>query len=217
MMQNNKLLWFVLILLVIILSGCSLGTLTIKTGIVPILQEGSPLNAIKPIAILVSDFKDERLHKDHVGQLIHPVLGTEMYKLNVDKDIAKLVREAVQKEFERNGHKVLQSQDIRNADIEIGGSILEYWVESISHFAHVEVKGTVKAKIIVKNYRTGENFILKDYSGFYSFKAGSVSTFQNMADVLNEALLNLVKDFTRDPEFLMKLKVLESHGLSSNL
>jgi len=185
----------ILIILVITIQAC--GTAVIKMDQIPRLEGGSPLSSIEPVTFII---KAESRTGKYVGLGVAP--GGRHAEL--DRKVSDVVAEAIGMELKRNGHRVLESSDINKADLVIIGIVLRYWVEPPKSFLVPTHVGTAQTHITILKAKDSVEMLSKTYEGVYHrkeqfLKLPGVAYFK---DVLDNALLNMVKDFTTDPEFL---------------
>jgi hypothetical protein len=161
---------------------------------VPELQGSSPLSGIKPVMFTVNRFKDATAGEGIVGQA-----------LQMDRQVNDIVRQAIINELIRDGHQVSSPEYSSKANAVIDGTVRTYWVLCkqkiflLLRAAHV--LGHVKADITIRFLDSG-TVLTKSYDG-----ASDVETYKGLTKetgerALNEALLNMLKDFTMDPDFL---------------
>ena len=152
---------------------------------------------MKALRVYVGEFEDGRgLAPDFVGFLVN-------HKYNLDKPVSQVVRDSIQSEFQRNGHICLGTEQQNQADIVIEGSVYQYMFAFDA--GRREIAGHVGVKISVKAVSRPSDLFSKKYDGNYILRGGFMSG-HTAQQVLNEALLNMLKEFTTDQEFLGFLK-----------
>ena len=200
-MVSHKFLYVILIFIILFLEAC--GTATIKMETTPELKVGSPLSGIQPITFLIKSFRDE------VGEVVS-VSGVGVVK--IDKSANQLFSQAITAELRRNGHTVLLHENDGKADIIIDGVVKKYLIEfrhsswSTKAFSNAEVEMTLK-----KSADATEG-VSKLYKSSYECD-GALNNPHLFEDrwrnCLHEALLDIVKDFSTDPDLLDMLKKVE--------
>ncbi len=168
------------------LTACS-STTVIKTGEQPALRSGSALKSITPLKVCVQDFQDLR------GTEPDLAFAFGQAKWRLDKPVAMWVRDSLRREFERNGHTCLSPERVAEADLVMDGSVYRCSVD-----VGMGVTGRVGAKISASAARDPAVRFSGKFDGSFYDRANVTSG----ATVLNEALLNLIKDLTTDPAFL---------------
>ena len=187
---------FFLVLGSLALTSCA--THTIKTLNQPSLQTGSPLKSVRALRVYVGEFEDVRgLAPGFVGFMP----GGNKY--NLDRSVSQVVRDSIQSEFQRNGHICLGTGQQSQADIVIEGSVYLYMFA----WTPAEMTGHVGVKISVKAVSRPSDLFSKKYDGNYTLSGHVFSIGTDKPHkVLNEAHLNMLKEFTTDEEFLDFLK-----------
>lgn len=178
---------------------CGCNVKTIKIDPLPQLQSGSPLSTVEPLTFKIKEFEDVRSYKKQIGAT---KAGP---KIELDEQkVSEIITQAIANELKRNGHKVLQTGKSDKADIIVEGIVRQYWVASTPGFITVTITGSVEVEM---NFITGQDSkkpLSKTFRGnhYYSDK-GFLGVLEY---VLNQALLDMLKEFTTDEEFLNKLK-----------
>ena len=197
-MSYNKLCQFTAIIFIFstsIFVGCSFVS-TLNLGSVTLPDTGSPLNRISSLTFIVSDFNDKRNSPDIIG-------GAGPYRFRTNEKVGNIIAQTIASELVRNKHIVLSSVNYKDADIVIEGNIYDFWVD-IEGGAD-RVTGRVTAEISVKPCNNSSETFNKKYTGTYYH----VSLKWDPKAVLKQAIINTVKEFTTDPDFLNVLKSAE--------
>ncbi len=166
------------------------------------LKTGSPLRALDSLTFRINTFSDKRLQQ---GNKIGRLRGKTIIS---DTPIPQIVYETLITELRRNGHQVVGSNDIRQPDAVIDGAVLFYWLEfrDVNVFT-VEAIGTVKVDLSLRTPSCSNRSIEPmTYTGTYNLRSHMGITAGGMQGVLEEALLNVIKDFTTDPRVLDVLR-----------
>ena len=199
-MNYQKYAVIIWLSIVSMLHGCAAYSITtIPIEEVPELKIGSPLAGIRSLTFLVNEFEDARPFKGSV------ILASERGRIELNQKVSELVTQSIANELKRNGHKVLRSNESDNADVIIKGVVRRYWIESkpVSLFS-LRLSGTVEAEISVNGQGT-EKVIPKIYRGDYYIDGNSIGPLI-WRDILNQALTEMIKEFTTDEEFLGRIK-----------
>lgn len=200
-MQNeNTIMKFKIHLISIItflaymIQGC--GQVPIKMRQIPELKGGSPLSGIEPVTFVFNDFIDE------VGEIVGFVGGFKN-PVVIDKKVTHIVVQTITSELKRNGHKILGRNNVDKTDFIIDGNVKQYFVESQAR-VKVEYTANVKVNITVSKALSHEKILSQTYSGVYKESKiwPPLAIEEYLVEMLNRALLNMVKDFTTDPDFL---------------
>lgn len=187
----------------LVVSGCM--TRTIRMGDeLPQLHGPSPLRTSKSAVFIINNFADERQDRETIG-VVRDAAGES--KLKVDRDVPSFITEAVANELARNEHTVLVADSARKPEIIIKGAVLEYWTEHSKTMWGFRSTGIVKARIEVIVPGTTNQTLTKTYVGnyFLSRKLAMGNIYTSSRDVLNSALLDMVRDFSTDPDFVRLL------------
>jgi|WetSurSiteA1Bulk_404760.scaffolds.fasta_scaffold02976_8 uncharacterized lipoprotein YajG len=176
----------------IIMTSC---TKYISLYPLPELIDGSPLKGIEPTSFIVNDFEDQRLEKEYIG-----VAGD---KLKAKEDPSKVLPDALKTELRRNGHLISQNEGSDGIDFIINGNLINYYCIVMTGFWTGTGNSRVESVITVTDANTHEIKLTKKYAGFYEKK--SVWGISGK-ELLDEALNNLVKEFTMDPELINLLQ-----------
>jgi hypothetical protein len=180
-------------------TGCT--TYTIAQKEVPVSKTGSPLRGVEPRTIVVRDFADSRDMKKLVGS------QSGRFQLKIDRPVTGIVSEAIARELERNGHRVSGPESANQANVVISGDVLRYWVFYLDTFWKFKSTANVDSQIRVA--AAGVPRLSKTYRGQHLFDTALPIGFRftkMSRNLLDEALLDMVRQFTTDPEFLAILR-----------
>jgi uncharacterized lipoprotein YajG len=180
----------------LIMSSC---TKYISMYPLPELTGGSPLRGIQQTSFLVNDFEDQRLEKEYIG-----VAGD---KLKAKEDLKKVLPDALKTELERNGHLVNQLEGSGSVNFIIDGSLINYYCIVVPGFWVGTANSRVESIITVTDANTHEIKLTKKYAGFYEKQSAWKISAKGLLD---EALKNIVKEFTMDKDFLDLLNLPEN-------
>lgn len=196
-MKHGLYAAFALILTVIFLQGCN--TKTIRIDPIPELKTGSPLAGIEPLSFAFKEFEDFRTDKKHIGLCVNMGVKMELK----DQNVSEIVRQAVVNELKRNGHKILLPGEANNADVVIEGIVSRFWIDGRANFATISYASTVVTDITVSTVGSDKP-LSKTYEGNFNYSGGG---FPGVLEyILNQALLDMLKEFTTDEDFLSRIK-----------
>jgi len=163
---------------------------------IPRLEGGSPLSGIEPVTFVIKA-------EDRTGKYVARGVAPGWRPAELDRKVSDVVAEAIATELKRNGHRVLDSSDINKADLVMIGIVLRYWVDVREGVFKKEHIGIAKVQITILRAKDSVEMLSKTYEGVYHrtqhLEIPGVGYYK---DILVNALLNMVKDFTTDPEFL---------------
>lgn len=191
-MRFDRFLYVTLTLVILFLGAC-IGTPTIKMETIPELKVGSPLSEVKPLTFYVKRFGDE------VGEVIS-VVGPEIWFIKIDIPANQLFSQAIANELKRNGHTVFLYENDGKADIIIDGAVKKYFIESPHSGFYSRNTGYAEAEITLIKTSDDTESMSKLYRG--SFDCGTA----RCRTCLYETLLDMVKDFSTDPDLLEFVK-----------
>lgn len=177
---------------------------------IPQLKTGSPLAGIQPLTFAINEFEDVRPHKKFIGD----AYGTHKIELDVQK-ASEIISQAFANELKRNGHKVMGFKESGKADVIIEGIVRQYWAAGRDYFTGSKVTADVEVEINVTAKGLEKPFT-KTYHGNYFNNPAFGINLLNMGaiftDAVNNALLNMLKEFTDDEEFLNLIKQVKRQG-----
>jgi len=182
-----------------ILQGCT--TRTIRIDPIPELKIGSPLAGLEPLNFVIKEFEDMRPNKKLIGACrVGPKIELE------DQKVSEIVVDAIANEIKRNGHNVLPSAETDKADVIIDGIVRGYWIQSNNYTFSIKITGMIETEIKVTTRQSKNRALSKTYQGDYYYETSGIISSGIWQHVINEALLDMVKELTTDEEFLSRLK-----------
>lgn len=178
------------IALIVVLHGCTPTPIPMQ---VPHLRIGSPLADIPPqtFAIQVTDSREEKFVTVSKNRSVG------------DQPVASFIARTLAAELKRRGHKAVLGAATK-AHVVIVGIVKQ---AALKFTPHTEA-GIVIVDISVAKSDGTRQLLSKTYDGTYYkwFHAQQQSRFREnseiLRDIFNGALLNLVEDFTTDPDLL---------------
>ena len=212
-MRYGKYLTLLMISVFFVIQGCAY---TIKTGDIPQLKTGSPLHEIKPLMFEIEEFADERQvmdkYKDNEIQMKKNYVGFYSVGIPVliDRNVTDIITEAISNELKRNGHSVIkpssgnESSVKTDVDVIIKGAVTKYYcfINSTTDSRACCVEAKIAA---IPTKDSGKTFI-KIYRGNLPEKPRVSIGRKVFGEILNMLLLDMIEDFTTDPEFLDLLR-----------
>jgi hypothetical protein len=178
---------FSFILLIGMLMGCKIHT--IKSSEFETFQSGTPLINIKARTFAFKEFSDVRETKDP-SQLL------EMWHL--DQPPSRIVRTAIKKELERNGHLCIDYSPEAKADFIIEGAIYKHWITCRHGLGAI-----VAVKLTVSKFSNDKVIFTKTYEGEYDsnhrFGTWLGDTFKH---ILSMAYLAMLKEMATDADLI---------------
>lgn len=202
---NGYIIWIIFFFTSFLLQGC---TRVLVMDPLPELQGGSPLSEIEPITFKINGLDGEWTKKfvkvNPDSGVPETLVAFRIDKVIIHKKPEDLVVQAIGNELKRNGHRILDTKAHDTADIFIDVVIEQYWTEIRDlMFRGVLYEANVKAQIAVREGLNSEYVLRKSYKGTAKHNPLIGKAFyKDVRDVLNMALLDMVKDFTLDHDFL---------------
>lgn len=192
------------LLFLITLSGCAFSEAHVRPDYTPDAGKKSPLSTISPlmISILVEDQRNPS-ERDRVGDKKNGY-GSVTAKVLSDKQPTTILYDALKAECENNAHQIVKSKDGK-ADALIKIGLKRYWTDFAIHFFDIEMKGMLDTEIAISNGTDQNPLASKPLNSAYreSRQMALDSAFES---ALNGALLEFIRNFSRDPSVLEALR-----------
>ncbi len=164
----------------------------------------SPLQSV-PSTQVALDVEDHRTEseRDRVGNRRNGYGGVSA-SVQAGKPVTDIFRDALRSELQNNGHRV-SNETADGGDRRIKVAIKRFWSENRMNFFDITVSGTAHADITVTDSKTGKPLTTRPVSSTIeeSRQIASESSYQ---DLLNRALSEFIRAFSRDPEILNALR-----------
>jgi len=196
-----------------LLSGCALTTANLNVAYKPDEGSKSPLSMIKP-AVVQLVVEDKRLpqEQDRVGNKKNG-FGAAMAPIKTNEQPSRILYDALKTEFTQNGHTVIDTADGSKPDLVLSVDLQRYWCDATIHFWDVEVIGTINSSLLLRT-PLNDTVLLSQPQSSTVRESRQVVTESAWESVLNRALSEYVRSFSRDPNVLdaMKKAVEAVHG-----
>ena len=191
------------ILPVLYLSGCGLTDAHIDLGYYPEPTEKSPLSTVNPMRVsLHVDDQRPPTERNWVGNKRNG-FGMVTAWIKSNKDPTRVVHEALKNEFILSGHKVTESaEDPSDLIVEIG--LKRYWGDARMHFWEIEAIATIDTQIDIREMNKSPMLSRTLQSTFRESR--QIMTDGAYESVLNGALREFIRNFSRDPSILKALR-----------
>lgn len=195
------------VLTLVLLSGCALTTAHVDLSYSADSSK-SPLMTIetKRIALQVEDHRIAE-EKDKVGNKKNG-FGMVTASVRSNQEVTTVVYDSLKDEFENNGHKVVNSKDDSH-DVFITVLLNKYWGDPTIHFFDIEMIGTVSAQVSIQDPKNDEVTLCKSITGT-SRESWQMALDSAYESVLNGALAEFVRHFSRDTEIIKAIRDLHS-------
>jgi len=199
----NKLL-VILLLLCAISSGCAFSPAHLNLDYQSELGKKSPLSTIKPLTVSLN-VEDQRVagERDRVGNKKNG-FGMVTAKVESNKEVGAIIYDAIKAELETNGHKVVSSKDSQ-PDVTINTRLVKYWGETNVRFFEIEMVATLNADISVLNPRNNSIAVSQPIEATFR-ESRQIATDGAFESVLNGALAEFIRAFSREPSLLEALR-----------
>jgi uncharacterized lipoprotein YajG len=186
--------YVIVIAVFFMLIGCSY---TMKISDLPQLQIGSPLKSISSKTFAFKEFKDTR-----VGDNPLVMLNVHGDKLTLEQPPAIMVATAIKRELERNGHVCVMDLPQTKSDFIIEGTVYRCWLREDRDLFKGKITGDVAVKLTICSVSDEKKVLTKNYAGEYYLSSGFGIPSSSWMAILNEALLEMIKEISTDPELI---------------
>lgn len=169
-------------------AGCSV-TMTARD--VPSVQSASPLNSTRSQAFVLHPFVDQQSRTSPV------MLQVAFNKLTLEESPAAMTTSAVQREFERTGHRSIQDGQQSKGDFLIEGTVTQWSLRRDIVNTLTTVTGEVEMTITVRPATGGKKSLTKRYRG-YHYANGPDLPPKVWRDVMGQAIASTVTSMSMD-------------------
>jgi hypothetical protein len=186
------------------ISGCAFTTANVDLAYRTEAGKKSPLGTLSPMKIALQ-VEDERpgAERESVGNKRNG-FGSVTASVKSNKDVLSVIYDALKDELVGNGHSIVDSRDTpSDALIRIG--LKRYWGDVSIHFWDVEIIGTFNADVVVKDRRASKPLLAKPMQSAFR-ESRQIATEGAYESVLNGALTDFVRNFSRDPALVKALQ-----------
>ncbi len=204
MNSTVKKLFRISLLSIVILSGCAYTTAHVDLSYLPEADKKSPLGMIKPMTFALQ-VEDQRPvgKRDRVGDK-RGGFGQVAASVKSDKEVTMVLHDALKNELENNGHRVVDTKEAPS-DVIIHLGLKKYWSDARVGW-DIEMIGRIYADITIRNPRNDSVLFSKPiYSAFRESR--QLGTGKAYESVLNGALAEFIRSFSRDPSILKALQL----------
>jgi uncharacterized lipoprotein YajG len=177
--------------------GC---TKIVKSGDMDNLKTGSPLKSVGQKVFSLRTFKDVRSVSDS------SLLGNAGANYAMDQPVAIVAEAAVKKEFERNGHYFVTDLNQKRPDFFIDGSVYKFGIYMSRTPFTTTVTGNVAVKLTIESSSPDKRILIKTYEGKYEESRSFGFYTGTITDIINQALLGVVKDMSTDQGLIVFLE-----------
>ncbi|MFQ5542038.1 MAG: YajG family lipoprotein [Candidatus Binatia bacterium] len=205
MNSTVKKLFRISLLSIVILSGCAYTTAHVDLSYLPEADKKSPLGMIKPMTFALQ-VEDQRPvgERDRVGDR-RGGFGQVAASVKSDKEVTMVLHDALKNELENNGHRVVDTKEAPS-DVIIHLGLKRYWSDARMHFWDIEMIGRINADITIRNPRNDSVLFSKPINSTFR-ESRQLGTGKAYESVLNGALAEFIRSFSRDPSILKALQL----------
>ncbi len=171
-----------------VLAGCSV---TMSAKDIPSVGVTSPLTSPRSQSFILHPFTDQQ-------NLASPViLQVAFNKLTLEESPAAMTTSAVQREFERTGHRPIQDGQQSKGDFLIEGTVTQCALRRDIGNSLTTITANVEMAVTVRSATGGKKVFAKRYRG-YHFANGQDLPPKIWKDVLGQAIADSVKNLSMD-------------------
>lgn len=188
-----------------VLTGCAIIPGKVELSYSPAPGSKTPLSEVKPLTVSLN-VQDEREAsvRNRVGDKRN-AYGMAMAKVKSKRDLPFVLREALKRELEANGHTVTETPAQAIASINVALKV--FMSDSKSRALDVEMRGTVSADVEIKDRHTSAPPLKKMITA--TTREGAIGILDAAYEkVLNRALAEFVRNFAFDSEVVKTLQAI---------
>jgi len=187
------------------LSGCAFTKANVKLAYLTDPAKKSPLSALTPMTLFLQ-LEDLRKMKNS-KQVGNKRNSYNMITAQVEseKDVLKIFRDALKNEFNNNGVNVVDSKG-SSSDAIVRVGLKKYWSDVRIKFWEIVMIGTVDADITIRDPKNNSDQISRSINGTFR-ESRQIAVDEAYESVLNGALAEFVRNFSRDPSILKALRL----------
>lgn len=179
-----------LVLGCVLWAGCY-STMTTKD--IPSGQTNSPLTTSRPQSFALRQFIDPQGTTSTAG------IQIGVNRLRFEEPATAMVTSAVQREFERTGHRRIEDTQLSKGDFLIEGTLTQCTLRRDLANAVTTITGSVEMTITIRPAAGGKKIFTKRYEGRH-FMSGMDPLPSMWKDVLGQAIAATVKNMSMDRE-----------------
>jgi len=205
MIYAKKNLFGVFLVSLVALSGCALTKADVNLAYLTDPAKKSPLSALTPMTLFLQ-LEDLRKIKNS-KQVGNKRNSYNMITAQVEskKDVLKIFYDALKNEFNNNGVKVVDSKET-SSDAIVRVGLKKYWSDLRIKFWEIVMIGTVDVDVTIRNPKNNSDQISRSINGTFR-ESRQIAVDEAYESVLNGALAEFVRNFSRDPSILKALRL----------
>jgi uncharacterized lipoprotein YajG len=160
---------------------------------IPSLHTATPLNSPRPQAFALRQFVDSQ------SATSSAIIQFGVNRLTLEKPAAAMVTSAVQQEFERTGHRLIEDTQLSKGDFLIEGTVTQCALRRDLANTLTTISGSVEMTITIRPAAGGKKLFTKRYQGTH-FASGTDLLPTVWREVLGQAIAATVKNMSMDRE-----------------
>src|SRR5581483_731257 len=188
----------------LVLSACVFSNANVNLAYKPVEGSKSPLSTVKPLKIaLVVEDQRPIAERESIGNKRNGY-GSVTAQVKSNSDVLTVFSDALKTELGNNGHSVVADKEPLY-DVMLRVQLKRYWTDSVIHFWDVELVGTINSDFVLGK-RDGDKPILSQPGQGTFRESRQFVTDSAYENVLNGALSEFVRNFSRDPNIIKALQ-----------
>ncbi len=192
MLRIGRLATLSLLPLLLFAAGCAFTDAKVNVGYTEALASRGPLSTVPARQVEIGPIEDKRPETDKIGYKRNG-FNQKTAKIETEKPVAEIVREALAAELTKNGHQIVSAP----YDVHMSVEIAEFWFEMSIGFFTVDFVGTTSVVLKAQDPKTGIILLDQTYRGYHKETAagGLEGTW---GYVMNRALQQMMRDIAAD-------------------
>jgi uncharacterized lipoprotein YajG len=187
----------------LVLSACAFSTANVDLAYKPTAGSKSPLSTVKPlkIALLVEDQRPVA-ERESIGNKRNG-FGSITAQVKSKSDVLTVLSDALRTELSNNGHTVVGKESLY--DVLLRVQLKRYWTDTVIHFWDVELVGTINSDFVLGKGDADKAVLSQPGQGSFR-ESRQLVTESAYESVLNGALSEFIRNFSRDPNVIKALQ-----------
>jgi hypothetical protein len=143
--------------------------------------------------VVVAPVTDRRGDKERIG-----ASPEDRKPIVTARPVAEIVREALVREVEKNGHQVVPGP----GDVVLAADVEEFWLDSVGRSDTTQYVGRVAIAVAVTDGQTGNRLWSRRYVGIrrQTAKADAKAAWR---EIMDTALARTIRDVATDPDLAL--------------
>lgn len=177
--------------LVGVAAGCA--TRTVDVSYPEAEAKKALLSSVAARRVVVAPVSDRRGDTERIG-----ASPEDRKPIVTARPVAEIVREALVREVEKNGHQVVAGP----GDVVLAADVEEFWLDSVGRSDRTQYVGRVAIAVAVSDGQTGNRLWGRRYVGIrrQTAKADSKAAWR---EIMDTALARTIRDVATDPDLAL--------------